>query len=95
MSFLDAIARSPVLLADGGIETRWEIAVSPENNAEVRRVTLTNHDARPHELELTSYAEVVQYRADGVLRCCPHGVRVGSRCRCGQECPHAVGVQRV
>jgi cyclic beta-1,2-glucan synthetase len=43
---------------DGGIETRWEIAVSPENNAEVRRVTLTNHDAQPRELELTSYAEV-------------------------------------
>ena len=42
---------------DGDIETRWEIAVSPENNAEVRRVTLTNHGAR-HELELTSYAEV-------------------------------------
>jgi cyclic beta-1,2-glucan synthetase len=44
---------------DGGIETHYEIVVSPENNAEVRRVTLTNHNSRPHELEVTSYAEVV------------------------------------
>ena len=35
------------------------MTVSPEQPAEVRRVTLTNHDARPRELELTSYAEVV------------------------------------
>ena len=44
---------------DAGIETHMEITVSPENNAEVRRLTLTNHNARTHELELTSYAEVV------------------------------------
>ncbi len=44
---------------DGGIETRTEIVVSPENNVEIRRVTLANHTARPRELELTSYAEVV------------------------------------
>jgi cyclic beta-1,2-glucan synthetase len=51
---------------DAGIETHWEIAVSPENLAEVRRVTLTNHNNRPHDLELTSYAEVVlaPHRAD-------------------------------
>ena len=29
------------------------------NAAEVRRITLTNHNPRAHELELTSYAEVV------------------------------------
>ena len=44
---------------DGEIETHLEITVSPEHRAEVRRVTLTNHDARPRELELTSYAEIV------------------------------------
>src|SRR5262249_8821122 len=51
---------------DAGIETHWEIAVSPENCAEVRRLTLTNHNNRPHDLELTSYAEVVlaPHRAD-------------------------------
>ncbi len=44
---------------DGVIETRLEITVSPESHAEVRRLTLTNHDSRPHELELTSYVEMV------------------------------------
>jgi cyclic beta-1,2-glucan synthetase len=44
---------------DSGIETHCEIVVSPENNAELRRLTLTNHNSRPHELELTSYAEIV------------------------------------
>jgi cyclic beta-1,2-glucan synthetase len=43
---------------DAGIETHLEVTVSPENSAEVRRVTLTNHNTRPHEIELTSYAEV-------------------------------------
>ncbi len=44
---------------DGHIETHLEITVEPESHAEVRRLTLTNHDSRPHELELTSYVEVV------------------------------------
>jgi cyclic beta-1,2-glucan synthetase len=44
---------------DGAIETVLEVTVSPENPAEVRRLTLTNHDHRPHEVEVTSYAEVV------------------------------------
>jgi len=44
---------------DGAIETHLEVTASPESHAEVRRLTLTNHDSRPHELELTSYLEVV------------------------------------
>jgi cyclic beta-1,2-glucan synthetase len=44
---------------DGTIATHLEIIVCPENCAELRRVTLTNHDGRPHELELTSYVELV------------------------------------
>jgi cyclic beta-1,2-glucan synthetase len=44
---------------DGAIATHLEITVAPEHCAEVRRVTLTNHDRRSHDLELTSYAEVV------------------------------------
>ena len=44
---------------DTAIETVTEITVSPESRAEIRRITLTNHDTRPRELELTSYAEVV------------------------------------
>src|SRR5262249_39977671 len=51
---------------DHGIETHLEVAVSPENQAEVRRVTLTNHRPTAHDLEVTSYAEVVlaPHRAD-------------------------------
>jgi len=42
-----------------GIESLLEIAVSPEDDVEVRRVTLTNHTARSRELEITSYGEIV------------------------------------
>lgn len=44
---------------DGGIETRTRIAVSSEDQAEVREVRLTNRTPEPVELELTSYAEIV------------------------------------
>ena len=44
---------------DGDIETLLEITVSPEQPAEVRRVTLINRGSRPRELELTSYLEPV------------------------------------
>ena len=44
---------------DSGISTRMEVVVSAEDNAEVRRVSLTNHSSRAREIELTSYAEVV------------------------------------
>src|SRR5262249_46355385 len=51
---------------DAGVETHLEITVSPENNAEIRRLTLTNTTDRARDLELTSYAEVVlaPHRAD-------------------------------
>src|SRR6185436_12135552 len=44
---------------DGLIETHLEVAVSPEHQAEVRHLKITNHGALPLELEVTSYAEVV------------------------------------
>ena len=44
---------------DAGIHTHTEIIVSPEDNAEVRQVSLTNQSTRVREVELTSYAEVV------------------------------------
>ncbi len=43
---------------DGTIETLLEVTVSPEALAEFRRVTLTNHDNRSREIELTSYVEI-------------------------------------
>ncbi|HEU4682327.1 MAG TPA: glucoamylase family protein, partial [Gemmatimonadales bacterium] len=45
--------------ADGAIETRTEIAVVPDDSAEVRRVTLTNNSNETREVELTSYGEIV------------------------------------
>lgn len=44
---------------DHRIETHTEISVSPEDDVEIRRVTLTNHSSRPRHIEVTSYAEVV------------------------------------
>jgi cellobiose phosphorylase len=44
---------------DDWIETFTEIVVTPEDDVEVRRVTLTNYSDRPRIVELTSYAEVV------------------------------------
>jgi len=44
---------------DVGLRTRTEVVVSPEDNAEVRRVSITNQSSRPREIEVTSYAEVV------------------------------------
>jgi cyclic beta-1,2-glucan synthetase len=44
---------------DDGIETRTEIAIVPQDSAEVRRVTLTNVGTETREIELTSYSEVV------------------------------------
>jgi cyclic beta-1,2-glucan synthetase len=44
---------------DEGIETYTQVSVSPEDDIELRRVTLTNRSESPRTLELTSYAEVV------------------------------------
>ncbi len=44
---------------DGAISTRLEVLVSSEDDAEVRRVSITNHGSRVREIEVTSYAEIV------------------------------------
>ena len=44
---------------DQGIEAHTEISVSPEDDVEIRRVTLSNHSSRTRQIEVTSYAEVV------------------------------------
>jgi cyclic beta-1,2-glucan synthetase len=51
--------KAEVRRRDGAVETLLEVAVAPDQDAEVRRVTLVNHDTRPRTLEVTSYAEVV------------------------------------
>jgi cyclic beta-1,2-glucan synthetase len=44
---------------DDGIATQLEIAVSTEDDVEVRRLTVTNLSDRQREIEITSYAEIV------------------------------------
>ena len=44
---------------DGDIETEMEIRVFPSSAREERTVRLTNDSSRPHEIELTSYGEIV------------------------------------
>jgi cyclic beta-1,2-glucan synthetase len=44
---------------DQAIEAHTEICVSPENDVEIRRITLTNQSSRTRRIEVTSYAEVV------------------------------------
>ncbi|MFN7984585.1 MAG: glucoamylase family protein [Vicinamibacterales bacterium] len=43
---------------DGDVATRLEVAVSPEDDVEVRRLTVHNRGPRVRELEVTSYAEM-------------------------------------
>ncbi len=54
-----AEARVQFRRRDGNFDTHTEIAVSPEDDIELRRVTVTNHHARAKTIEITSYAEVV------------------------------------
>jgi cellobiose phosphorylase len=44
---------------DEGLDTHTEIAVSPEDDAELRRITITNHAETARTIDITSYAEVV------------------------------------
>lgn len=44
---------------DGDLTTTLEIVVSAEDDAEVRRVTISNSGDQAHEVEVTSYAELV------------------------------------
>jgi cyclic beta-1,2-glucan synthetase len=61
-----AVDRAEFKRLDEGIETETEVVVSPEDDAEIRRVTLTNRTGRRRELEITSYAELAmaQHAAD-------------------------------
>jgi len=49
---------------DGDFETRLEIAISPEDDVEVRRLTIANRGDLAREIEVTSYAEIVLGRPE-------------------------------
>jgi cyclic beta-1,2-glucan synthetase len=44
---------------DGSIETLLDVSVSPEDNVEIRRLTLVNSSEEVREIEITSYLEIV------------------------------------
>ena len=44
---------------DGSMVSALEIIISPEDDAEIRRLSLTNNGTRTREIEITSYAEIV------------------------------------
>ncbi|HYP79527.1 MAG TPA: glucoamylase family protein [Steroidobacteraceae bacterium] len=44
---------------DGTLQTTMTVVVTPDDDGELRRVTLRNDGARPRHVELTSYAEIV------------------------------------
>ena len=50
--------RAVFLRTDHGIQTETEIIVSPEDDVEVRRITLANRSSRARLLKLTSYVEL-------------------------------------
>jgi cyclic beta-1,2-glucan synthetase len=54
-----AVDKADFRRRDGDFETLLEVTVSTEHPAEVRRVTITNHDDEPRTVELTSYVELV------------------------------------
>lgn len=52
-------ARAEYRRRDHAIDTHTELCVSPEDDVEIRRVTLTNQSSRRRRIEMTSFAEVV------------------------------------
>ena len=51
--------RAEFIRTDGAITTTLEIVVSPEDDAEVRRLSIANGGHRDREIEVTSYLELV------------------------------------
>jgi cyclic beta-1,2-glucan synthetase len=51
--------RVRITRSDGTLVSALEIVVSPEDDAEIRRLSLTNNGLRVREIEVTTYAEVV------------------------------------
>jgi cyclic beta-1,2-glucan glucanotransferase len=54
--------RANIARTDGALTTSLEILVSPEDNAEVRRLSITNRGTRLREIEITSYMELALAR---------------------------------
>ena len=55
--------RAEISRRDGTLTTTLDVIVSPEEDGEVRRVSITNYGLRTLEIELTSYSEIVLARS--------------------------------
>lgn len=51
--------RGEISRRDGKFTTTTDVITSPESDGDVRRVSITNHDVREHEIEVTYYTELV------------------------------------
>lgn len=51
--------KAEFIRADNNIDTHTEIVVSPEDDVEIRKVSLTNHGSESVVIEITSYFEIV------------------------------------
>src|SRR5437764_1125200 len=51
--------RAEFIRSDGAISTILEVLVSPEDDAEIRRMSIVNASNRVRDLEITSYCELV------------------------------------
>lgn len=54
--------RAQIMRTDGALTTMLEVALSSEDDAELRRISITNHGTRLREVEVTSYAELALAR---------------------------------
>ncbi len=60
-------ARAEFRHRHAGLDVHTEISVSPEDDVELRRITITNRSPVTRQIELTSYSEVVLARQDADL----------------------------
>jgi cyclic beta-1,2-glucan synthetase len=51
--------RAEFVRTDGGMTTTLQVLVSPDDDAEARRVSVTNNSDHDREIEITSYSELV------------------------------------
>lgn len=51
--------KAAFMRTDDTVDTQMEIVVSPEDDIEVRRISITNHAEEPKDLEVSSYMETV------------------------------------
>ena len=71
--------RAEFIRKDANITTTLEVVVSPEDDAEVRRLTISNTGHRDREIEVTSYCGAGACAAGGRLR--PINASRSSSCR--------------